>query len=136
MEKAIKLRMDGNFEIIDVPKQKSLLDWLYQQIGCDCIETVYPRGLEEPYMMVMDGEVLLKDAPVINFMASWLYETQKHGHPICGTVLVMQRKWSPDGYSIVGIPEDEATQKVMDFAMMLPVAIEMIRKKMGDQLKS
>ena len=136
MAKAIKLYTNGTIDIIDVPQQRRLLDWFYQQIGCDCIETVYPRGLEEPYMMVMDGEALLKDEPVINFIASWLYETQKHGHPICGAVLILRKEWGFDGYDIVGIPEDEAAQMVMGFAAALPEAVLSIQKKMGDQLKS
>lgn len=135
MSYAIKLHTNGAFDIIEVPNQKSLLDWFYQQIECDCIETVYPRGLEEPYMMVMDGEALLKDEPVINFMASWLYQTQEHGHPICGTVLVMQREWSPDGYNVGGIPENQVMELLASFIRQMPDAIDMIRKKMGDQLK-
>lgn len=59
MAKAIKLRTDGHIDIIDVPQQRSLLDWFYLQIGTNIIENVYPRGLEEPYMMVMDEEALL-----------------------------------------------------------------------------
>ena len=136
MAKAIKLYTNGSIDIIDVPKQRRMLDWFYQQIGCDCIETVYPRGLEEPYMMVVDDEALLKDGPVINFIASWLYETQKHGHPICGTVLVMQKEWGVDGYDIVGMPEDKAAQMVMDFSAVLPEAVLTIQKKLGDRLKN
>lgn len=136
MPKAIKLRTDGHIEIIDVPQKKSLLDWFYIQLQCGMIENVYPRGLEDPYMMVVDEEALLKDCPVINYLASWLYQTQEHGHPICGTVLVMQREWSPDGYNVVGIPENQVMELWTSFIRQMPDAIDMIRKKMGDQLKS
>ena len=135
MAKAIKLYTNGTIDIIDVPQQRSLLNWFYLQIKCSTIETVYPRGLEEPYMLVMDEEVLLKDRPVINYLASWLYETQKHGHPICGTVLVMQRVWTYDGPDIGGIPEDEAVKLAVSIGQKLPIAIQTIRKKMGDQIK-
>jgi hypothetical protein len=134
MAKAIKLRTDGHIEIIDVPQQRRLLDWLYLQIRCDTVETVYPRGLQEPYMMVMDEEALLKDHPVINFLGSWLYETQMHGHPICGTVLVMQRVLTWDGPDIGGIPEEEARKLADSIGQKLPVAIQTIKKKLGDQI--
>lgn len=134
MAKAIKLRTDGHIEIIDVPQQRRLLDWLYLQIRCDTVETVYPRGLQEPYMMVMDEEALLKDHPIINFLGSWLYETQKHGHPICGTVLVMQRVMTWDGPDIGGIPEEEARKLADSIGQKLPVAIQTIRKKLGDRI--
>lgn len=136
MSKAIKLRTDGHIEILDVPRQRSLLDWFYLQIGTNIIENVYPRGLEEPYMMVMDEEALLKDRPVINFLASWLYETQKHGHPICGTVLVMQRVMTWDGPDIGGIPDEEAMKLAVSIGQKLPMAIQAIKKKMGDQIKA
>ena len=136
MAKAIKLRTDGHIEIIDVPQQRGLLDWFYLQIGTNCIENVYPRGLEEPYMMVVDEEGLLKDRPVINFLASWLYETQKHGHPIVGTVLVMQRVMTWDGPDIGGIPEEEAMKLAVTIGQKLPIAIPTIKKKMGDQIKA
>lgn len=135
MPKAIKLRTDGHIEIIDVPQKKSLLDWFYIQLQCGMIENVYPRGLEDPYMMVVDEEALLKDCPVINYLASWLYETQKHGHPICGTVLVMQRVLTHDGPDIGGIPEEEAMNLAVNIGQKLPIAIQTIRKKMGDQIK-
>ncbi len=134
MAKAIKLRTDGHVEIIDVPQQGRLLDWLYLQIGTDIVETVYPRGLEEPYMMVMDEEALLRDRPVINFLGSWLYETQEHGHPICGSVLVMQRVMTWDGPDIGDIPEDEAWKLADSIGQKLPIAIQTIRKKLGDQI--
>ena len=136
MSKAIKLRTDGHIEIIDVPQQRSLLDWFYLQLGCGSIENVYPRGLKEPYMMVVDEEGLLKDQPIINFLGSYLYETQKHGHPIVGTVLVMQRVMTWDGPDIGGIPEEEAMALAVSIGQKLPVAIQTIKKKMGDQIKS
>ena len=136
MAKAIKLRTDGHIDIIDVPQQRSLLDWFYLQIGTNIIENVYPRGLEEPYMMVMDEEALLRDHPTINFLGSYLYETQKHGHPICGTVLVMQRVMTWDGPDIGGIPEEKALPLAVSIGQKLPVAIQTIKKKMGDQIKS
>ena len=135
MAKAIKLRTDGHVDIIDVPQQRSLLSWFYTQIGCSCIENVYPRGLQEPYMMVVDEEGLLKDDPVINFLGSYLYETQEHGHPIVGTALVMQRVLTYDGPDIGGIPDQEAQKLAFAIGQKLPFAIQAINKKMGDRIR-
>lgn len=136
MNKAIKLRTDGHIEIIDVPNTISLLEWFYEQIGCSCIENVYPRGLDDPFMMVMDGEALLRDEPVINFAASWLYQTQKHGHPICGTVLIMQKIMTSSGPDIGGIPNDIAQKLACVLTLTMENAVNEIRKQMGNQLKS
>ena len=87
MAKAVKLLTTGQVELVELPGSGSLLNWLYNQIGCTCIENVYPRGLKSPYLMVVDGEFLVKGVPYINFVGSWLYETHKHGQPICGTVM-------------------------------------------------
>ena len=134
MAKAIKLYTDGHIAVVDVPADKSLLDWFYEQIGCSCIENVYPRGLKDPYMLVMDEEALLKDSPVINYMASWLYETHKHGHPICGTVLVMQRVMTSEGPDIGEIPEKEASELAVVLALQTPGAVIEVRKRMGERI--
>ncbi len=135
MSKAIKLCTDGHIDIVEVSRQRSLLSWLYREIGCDCIENVYPRGLKDPYMMVIDGEGLLKDSPVINYLGSYLYETQKHGSPIVGTVLVMQKVWTSSGPDIGGIPDEDAHILANTLGQKLPFAIQAINKKLGNQIK-
>ena len=129
MTKAIKLCTNGDVELLDVPDIKDF-HWYADQIGCDYIEAVYPQGLSEPNMMVVDEEGLLKEKPLVNFIASWLYGTQEHGHPICGDVLVMQNKLTPEGLDIVGIPEEEARALLKELANMLVSAYQTIRSKL------
>lgn len=87
---------------------KDSLPWFYEQIGCSCIDIVTPSVLRDPYALVVDDEALLKDRPVINHMASWLYGTLEHGQPICGDALIMQTVWDEDGESLDGLPEAKA----------------------------
>ena len=107
MKYAVKLNVNGTADIIEVP---DLRDWTWypKQIGCSYFENVYPRGLKEPYMMIVDEEGLLKDKPVLNFYASWLYETHKHGHPIVGNALIMKQVFTEDGPDVGGMEKDEA----------------------------
>lgn len=107
MKYAVKLNVNGTADIIVVPDHKEWT-WYPQQIGCDYFENVYPRGLEEPYMMIVDEEGLNKEKPVLNFFASWLYETHKHGQPIVGDVLIMKQIMTDDGPDVIGMEKDEA----------------------------
>ena len=107
MKFAVKLNVNGTADIIEVPDKKEWT-WFSQQIGCDYFENVYPRGLKEPYMMIVDEEGLFKDRPVVNFFASWLYETHKHGHPIVGDALIMKQVMTEDGPDVGGLEKNEA----------------------------
>ena len=59
-------------------------------------------------MMIVDEEGLFKAKPVVNFFASWLYETHKHGHPIVGNVLIMKMIVTDDGPDVGGMEKGEA----------------------------
>lgn len=107
MKYAVKLKVNGTADIIEVPDKREWT-WYPQQIGCEYFENVYPRGLEEPYMMIVDEQGLWKEKPVVNFFASWLYETHKHGSPIVGDVLIMKQIMEEDGPEIGGMEKSEA----------------------------
>ena len=133
MKYAVKLNVNGTADIIEVPDQREWT-WYSQQIGCDYIENVYPRGLEDPYMMVVDEEGLCKDKPVLNFYASWLYETHKHGQPIVGNVLIMKQLIGEDGPEIGGMEKSEAEaiqRKVHSEFFSASAAVE---KALGERL--
>ncbi len=135
MNKGILLGVDGSIKIIDTPAiQNREWRWFSQQIGCEWIENVYPRGLKEPYMMVVDEEGRLKERPVINFLASWLYEAQKHGNPICGNCLIMARVDTEDGPDIDGIPQIEAELLAKYLSDHLMKAVDSVSVRLGDQL--
>lgn len=135
MSNAVKLNTDGTVEIVDVPEQGKLLEWMYGQIGCDMVEHVYPRMLSEPYMLVIDEEGLLKENPIINFIASWYYQTQVHGQPIVGTVLIMKQDAIDGEMHDVGMSEDEANTFSEFCKGVLPMAVFGIREKLGDRIK-
>lgn len=55
------------------------------------IEIVRPERLGHPYCMIVNECFLLKDLP-INRVGSYLYATDKHGHPICGNIIIMKEQ--------------------------------------------
>lgn len=100
---AILLREKQSPAVIN-QEYTSMLDFCYKYIGCDCIEIVHPRRLSAPYLMVVDDEGLLKEAP-LNYIASYLYETDKHGQPIVGTALIMKETMTNDGPDLCSLTD-------------------------------
>ena len=83
---------------------------LYKTVGemvGGTIEVVHPMGLDEPYVMIVDDEGLIKKYGV-NVIGSMLYGTPIHGHPIVGDVVIMKTGWTPEGPDIVGLDREEA----------------------------
>lgn len=81
------------------------------------IETVRPRGLDRPYMMLVNEEGLLHNLP-LNTVGSFFYQTHIHGQPIVGNIILMK-----DGErDIVGLEEDEA-EKLLDMVLKLPFGV-------------
>lgn len=94
--------------------------FLREQIGnhCDIYERVMPGRLySELHMknhltkvpgqcvsMLIDEEGLLKDNEP-NLIGSYLYETDRYGHPIMGNVLFVGEKWGGDGIDFCGIED-------------------------------
>ena len=88
---------------------------LYQSLGeavGGTIELVRPRGLARPFVMIVNDEGLLLDLP-LNRLGSILYETQKHGSPIVGNVVIMKEGWTCDGMDILGL-EPHEEEALMD----------------------
>lgn len=56
--------------------------------------------------MLIDEEGLYHDLPD-NLVGSYLYETDKHGHPIVGTILIIGKYWDGDGINFSGISEEQ-----------------------------
>lgn len=88
--------------------------------GGDIFELVKPRRLYTdfkaiPHVSRVPGEAvaLLVDEEgrfrqnMMNPTASILYETDVHGHPIMGNVLVVGMKWKDRGISICGINDKQ-----------------------------
>ena len=105
MDKVIKISTNA-VEIVDLPEAKyaqARLEWMYQQIGCEYIETVPTYRFDVRYQMVVDEEGKLNNAEY-NPIASWLYGP---GDVIVGTALLMKltNEEDPD---LGGMDEDEA----------------------------
>ena len=106
MDKAIVIKTDGSINIVDVPEDAGW-EWMRSQINCEWIEFTHPRRLAEGYTMIVDEEGLLKDWE-LNVHGSWLYQTDIHGQPIAGDVLIMKEEYGDDGLECRGMTQDEA----------------------------
>ncbi len=71
------------------------------------MEVVYPRRLDSPYVMIVDEEGLLKELPV-NPVGCGFYQTDQHGIPIVGKIIIAKIKRLPDGdMDIAGLTDEE-----------------------------
>lgn len=104
------------------PDEK-LLAFCYRQIECDCIEIVRPEILPEPYIMIVDEEGLLRDTPVLNFIASYLHGAQNHGQPIVGKALIMKEVETDDGMEIAWLDYEEAFTLMNALDAVVPAAV-------------
>lgn len=126
--KIIKVTADREVTVHDFPEgtigqQRQKLCELIGN-GCTTIEHVKPRRLytylghtnkveaknSKCVGMLCDEEFLLKGGQV-NAIASYLYETDKHGAPILGNVLFVGEVYEGDGISFAGI-EQETFEKL------------------------
>lgn len=101
------------FEIKDFAEP--LNQTLKEAIG-GWIELIHPRGLRPPLVMIGDEEALLKENPQLNVVGSVLYGTLEHGHPICGTIVIMAEGFNSDGdLCITGLSNDQIQQLLARF---------------------
>lgn len=85
------------------------------------IEVVYPRGLEQPFVMLVNEEGLPRWLPA-NLVGSYFYQTHIHGQPIAGNIILMKLGYRNGERDIVGLEEDEA-EKLMDMVLKLPFGV-------------
>lgn len=69
------------------------------------IEHVNPRGLKLPLCMLVNEDYLHLRLP-FNAVASFLYGTQVHGHPICGPAIIMKQTYD----DVIGLDRKEAAR--------------------------
>lgn len=86
--------------------------------GCDLYEHVMPKRLytelrmkDHPtktpgqcVSMLVDEEGLLKENEP-NMLGSYLYQVDRHGHPIMGNILLVGEKYGSDGLDFCGIED-------------------------------
>lgn len=93
------------------------------------IETVRPRGLDRPYMMLVNEEGLLHGLH-LNPVGSVFYQTHIHGQPIVGNIILMKDGYRDGERDIVGLEEDEA-EKLLDMVLKLPFGVVRGEEKIG-----
>ena len=91
--------------VVDVPDEIDC-EWMSKTIGCEWVEIVRPKRLPACFAMIVDEEGLLKDN-VLNPVGSWFYETDKHGDPSVGDVLILKEEFGPDGPELAGMTDYE-----------------------------
>ena len=60
------------------------------------IEVVHPKGLPDPFCMVVNEEGLLHGLP-INLFGCILYDTVRHGNPIVGNIVILKEGFTTPG---------------------------------------
>lgn len=133
MSKAILMHTDGTNEVIDVPNPIHYT-WYAKVIGCEWFEIIHGRNMPDSYVMIGDEEAKLKDCPLVNFQASWFYDTQDHGEPVCGDCLLMKEIEGDDGGELIGFNDDEVEEILHMFQTYTPIAIAIIRHRLRENL--
>ena len=112
--------MSDRVLMLDYPEGTNMeqLHKFYELIGkeCEIVEAVHPKRLytltEEKYpvLMLVDEEYLYHKTAQVNLIASYLYETDIHGHPINGNVLIIGMKEGLDGMEFCGMNTEHAKE--------------------------
>ena len=107
--KGLKINANGLVGAYDLHEENYTYTFeaMAAAINCDTIDIVHAINLPDPYCMVVDDEGLLKNEPLVNPIASYLYGFLTHGQPICGDVIIMKDKHTPDGIETVGLTKDD-----------------------------
>lgn len=118
--KLIKITTENQISVHDFPEGNIMEQnqALRNHIGpkCEIYEHVMPTRLYKELhgsnksgncvSMLVDEDGHYHDLPE-NLVASWLYESDKHGYPILGNVLIVGEKWEGSGIIFCGIPGDQ-----------------------------
>ncbi|MBQ4145437.1 MAG: DUF3846 domain-containing protein [Clostridia bacterium] len=107
--KAIIVTAGNVISMTDVAENGEPLYQIVRNAIGGYMENVYPKGLPEGYVMIVDEEGKLKGNP-INQVGSYLYQSHLHGDPIVGDVIILKLGIYQGEYDIVGIPDDEANK--------------------------
>ena len=111
--KAITVTTDNIISIVEVKSNGSPLYKQMNEAVGGYYENVYPRRLKEGFVMVVNEEGLLKELP-LNIVGSYLYESDKHGQPIVGNVIILKLGHFQGEPDVVGLTDDEANEIMKD----------------------
>ena len=109
MKKALLVLPNGFNFIMGCPDD-DILDWARKLIDCDWVEIVRPKRLAKGLVLLVDEEGLLKERPSVNVFASTMYETEIHGSPIVGNVIVLAEVMGDEGPELAGIDAEVAKE--------------------------
>lgn len=105
--KGVTVSTDNTVSIIDIPRNGSpLYEIIHETVG-GWYENVHPRRLARKYVMIVNEEGKLLHLPT-NAIASYLYETDKHGEPIVGNVIILKMGVYQGEADVIGMSYDEA----------------------------
>lgn len=139
--KIIKITTDNEISVHEFPegsysKQNEILRLLIGQ-KCEMYKHVMPNRLYEELggsnkicrvegscvSMLVDEEGLYHDLD-LNLVGSYLYETDLHGFPIAGTILIIAERHTRDGIDFCGFSEEQ-------FNLLYPKLEELTKKVRG-----
>ena len=116
--KAIKVTTDNVISLVDVAENGHPLYEIVRDTIGGYMENVYPKGLPEEYVMIVDEEGKLKGYPV-NPIGCYLYQSHIHGDAIVGNVIILKLGIYQGEHDIVGIPDDEANNLMNELFSIL-----------------
>lgn len=122
--KLIKLSVGGTVSLIDYPKYGTSTEWFAEQISCEWIEIVRPKGFD--FVLVVDEEGLMRPHK-INPIASYIYGTMYHGKPIVGDVLICMEK---NGW-LRPMSDQSAKQLAEKFSNRYPQIVKILEETFG-----
>ena len=141
--KIIKITTDNEISVHEFPEgtYEEQFEVLRNLIGpkCELIEHVMPkrlynvigasntvrRELGSCANILIDEDGHYHKLPV-NVVGSWMYETDKHGYPILGNILVAGETWHGAGIDFCGLSEDQ-------FNLIYPQLEEIVKKVRKNQ---
>ncbi len=101
--KGILVTSDCEIKEVDLPAP------LYESAGDllgGSMEHVTARRLERPYCLLINGEGGILGLPE-NKVGCYLFETEEHGYPLFGDILIMKERWTSEGVDFTGLAEED-----------------------------
>lgn len=103
-----------SWRIVDL--QEPLYRSVKDEIG-GYMEIVHPRGLPEPYVLLVDEEGRLKDLEVNGLASAW------YGDLICGPAIIMQVGITDEGPDVLGLEAGQVAEVAAFLCSLSPAGI-------------
>lgn len=107
--KAITISTDSVIAVVDVPHNGTPLYNQIRKAVDGHFENVYPRRLPPGYVMIVNEEGRLINLPE-NPIASYLYQTDIHGEPIVGNVIILKLGIYDGECDVVGMTDADVAK--------------------------